>query len=87
MGIISAIIVGLIIGACARFVMPGKQNMGIIATTVLGALGALLGSSLTQHFGYHNSNGGFAFVPFIVGVVCACVLIAIYLAVTGRKRV
>ena len=45
--ILSALIVGLIVGALARLIMPGKQNIGIIMTIVLGALGSFIGSWLT----------------------------------------
>jgi len=45
-GTVSAIVVGLAVGALARLVMPGKENVGIIMTTVLGALGSLIGSWL-----------------------------------------
>ena len=82
--IISAIVVGLIVGALARLIMPGKQNIGIIMTIVLGALGSLIGTWVTYSLGYSNANGGFQFIPFIVGVVVAIILIAIYLAITGR---
>ncbi|MCZ8382608.1 GlsB/YeaQ/YmgE family stress response membrane protein [Mycobacterium sp. CPCC 205372] len=84
--IISAIIGGLIIGALARLVMPGKQNIGVIMTIVLGVLGSFIGSWACYNlFGYQNEGGGWAVIPFIVGIVVAAILIAIYLAVTGRK--
>jgi uncharacterized membrane protein YeaQ/YmgE (transglycosylase-associated protein family) len=83
--IISAVVVGLIVGALARLVMPGKQNIGVIMTIVLGVLGSLIGSWVTYQVGYSNSNGGWAVIPFLVGVVVAIVLIAAYLAITGRR--
>ncbi|HET7665520.1 MAG TPA: GlsB/YeaQ/YmgE family stress response membrane protein [Mycobacterium sp.] len=83
--IIGAIVVGLIVGALARLIMPGKQNIGVIMTIVLGALGSLIGSWVTYQLGYSNANGGFQFIPFIVGVIVAIILIAIYLAVTGKR--
>ncbi|BBY77822.1 transglycosylase [Mycolicibacterium parafortuitum] len=83
--IIGAIVVGLIIGALARLVMPGKQNIGVLMTIVLGALGSFLGTWLCYQLGYSNSNGGFEIIPFLVGIVVAVVLIAIYVAVTGRR--
>ncbi|QEN12059.1 GlsB/YeaQ/YmgE family stress response membrane protein [Mycolicibacterium sp. ELW1] len=83
--IIGAIVVGLIVGALARLVMPGKQSIGIIMTILLGAVGSFLGSWITYQVGYANSNGGFAIIPFLVGIVVAAVLIAIYVAVTGRS--
>ena len=83
--IFSALIVGLLVGALARLVMPGKQHIGLIMTIVLGAVGAFLGSWLTYNLGYTNSNGGWAVIPFLVGIIVAVVLIAIYLGVTGRR--
>lgn len=84
--IIGAIVVGLIVGALARLVLPGKQNIGIIMTTLLGALGSLVGSWLTYELGYTNANGGFEIIPFLVGIIVAVVLIAGYLGITGRRH-
>lgn len=83
--IIGAIILGAVIGVLARLIMPGKQNIGVIMTVVLGIAGALIGSWVTYQVGYSNSNAGFEWIPFLVGIVVAILLIAIYLGVTGRK--
>ncbi len=83
--IILAIIVGAIIGLVARLVMPGKQNIGMIMTIVIGAVGGLIGSAVASQFGYHNANGGIAWIPFFIGVGAAIVLIALYEALTGRR--
>lgn len=84
--IISAVIGGLIIGALARLIMPGKQDIGVIMTIVLGVLGSLAGSWLCYNlFGYQNEGGGWAVIPFLVGILVAAILIAIYIGITGRK--
>ena len=83
--IVSAIIVGAIIGALPRLVMPGRQGIGTAMTILLGITGSFLRSWLTAQFGYHNANGGFAILPFLVGVAVAALLIGIYVAVTGRR--
>lgn len=83
--IIGAIVVGLIVGVLARLVMPGKQSIGLIMTVILGALGSFIGTWLTYQLGYSNSNGGFEIIPFLVGIIVAVVLIAIYLGVTGKR--
>jgi uncharacterized membrane protein YeaQ/YmgE (transglycosylase-associated protein family) len=83
--ILSALIVGLIVGALARLIMPGKQNIGVIMTILLGALGSFIGSWLTYQLGYQNSNGGWQVIPFLVGIIVAIVLIAIYVGITGRR--
>ena len=83
--IIGAIVVGLIVGALARLVMPGKQNIGVLMTIVLGAIGAFLGAWVSYKLGYSNQNGGFKIIPFLVGVIFAIVLIAAYLGITGKR--
>ena len=65
--ILSALVVGLIVGALARLIMPGKQNIGVIMTIILGALGSFIGTWLTYSLGYSNSNGGWQVIPFLVG--------------------
>jgi uncharacterized membrane protein YeaQ/YmgE (transglycosylase-associated protein family) len=83
--IVLAIIVGALIGLVARLLMPGKQNIGMIMTVVLGALGGLVGSWVAGHFGYHNANGGVAWIPFLIGIGAAVVFIAVYESLTGRR--
>lgn len=83
--IILAIVVGALIGLIARLLMPGKQDIGMIMTIALGALGGLIGSWVAGKFGYHNVNGGFAWVPFLIGIGAAIVLIAIWETVRGRR--
>ena len=83
--IVLALVVGAIIGLVARLVMPGKQNVGMLMTVLLGAVGGLLGSAIASHFGYQNSNGGLAWIPFFIGVGLAIVFIAVYEALTGRR--
>ena len=84
--IIGAVVVGLIVGALARLIMPGKQNIGVIMTVLLGAVGSFLGTWISYQLGYSNSNGGFEFIPFLVGIVVAVVLIAVYIGITGRRN-
>ena len=83
--IVLAIIVGALIGLVARLVMPGKQDIGMVMTVVLGALGGLIGSWVASKFGYHNANGGIAWIPFFIGVGAAIVLIALWETIRGRR--
>lgn len=63
----------------------GQTNIGMIMTVVLGALGGLIGSAVASYFGYHNANGGVAWIPFFIGVGAAVILIAIHESLTGRR--
>ena len=58
MGILAWILLGLIAGALAKFIMPGRQGGGIILTIVLGVVGALIGGFLGTHvFGFGEISG------------------------------
>ncbi len=79
--IIVTVIVGAIIGALARLVLPGRQSISTLVTVVLGILGALIGAYLVN-----GSNTDFSPLAFIVGVVAAAVLIIVYGLIMGRKQ-
>lgn len=83
--IISALIAGLIVGALARLVMPGKQNISILMTIALGIIGSVAGSWLYTAISGHSGTKGIDWIALILGVIIAAILIAIYLSLTGRK--
>ena len=56
-GIISAIIIGAIIGVLGRLVVPGRQHIGVLWTIVIGIVAALLGSALAAGFGVADTKG------------------------------
>ena len=85
MGILGWIVFGLIIGALAKFVMPGKDPGGIVITMLLGIAGALLGGWFGRVVGlYHDYESGGGFVMSILGAI---VLLAVYRAALGRRPV
>jgi uncharacterized membrane protein YeaQ/YmgE (transglycosylase-associated protein family) len=58
MGILAWIALGLVAGALAKFVMPGQQGGGVIVTSVLGVVGAIVGGALgTYVFGFGDISG------------------------------
>jgi uncharacterized membrane protein YeaQ/YmgE (transglycosylase-associated protein family) len=83
--IVLALIVGAGIGLVARLIMPGKQDITMVPTVIIGALGSVIGSAVASQFGYHNANGGIAWIPLFIGVAAAIALIAIYESVMGRR--
>lgn len=88
MGIIAWIILGLIAGALAKFIMPGNDPGGIIVTTLLGIVGALLGGFLASAlFGVSPNDGFFDLSTWISAIVGALIILAIYRAVAGRRAV
>ena len=85
MEVIGVIIAGAIIGALAKLVMPGKQAGGILVTIILGILGVLIGYYLAAALGVEATNG-IDWLRWIISIIVAVVLIAIYGAVTGRRK-
>jgi uncharacterized membrane protein YeaQ/YmgE (transglycosylase-associated protein family) len=69
MGIIGTIVIGLIVGAIARFVMPGKQPMGWIMTAVLGVAGSLIASYLGQALGWYKGGDSAGWIASVVGAL------------------
>ncbi|MCZ0991148.1 GlsB/YeaQ/YmgE family stress response membrane protein [Streptomyces diastatochromogenes] len=56
-GLISAIVIGLIIGVLGRLVVPGRQHIGVLWTIVVGIVAALLGSAIAAGFGVADTKG------------------------------
>lgn len=70
--IIGAIIAGLVIGALGRLILPGKQNISIVMTIVIGIVASLVGTLiLGAIFGYGNENGGVRWWYWLVSIVLA----------------
>jgi len=85
-GIIWWIVIGLIAGALAKFMMPVREGGGIIITIILGIVGAFVGGWLaTNVFGI--GVGGAFLGPIIVATIGAIVVLFIYNLATGRQRV
>ena len=69
MGIIGTIIVGAIVGALARWLMPGEQKMGWILTILLGIGGSMLAGFVGQAIGWYQAGQGAGWIASIVGAV------------------
>jgi uncharacterized membrane protein YeaQ/YmgE (transglycosylase-associated protein family) len=77
--IIGAIIAGIIIGALGRLILPGKQNISILMTMLIGVIASLLTTFiLGAVFGYENESGGIAWWYWIVAAIVAAIGIMIY---------
>ncbi|GAA0475175.1 transglycosylase [Paractinoplanes deccanensis] len=84
-GIITALIVGLIIGALGRLVVPGKQNIPLWLTLVIGVVAALLGTVIARATGVADTKG-FDWIELFFQVVLAAIGVALVAGVGGRRR-
>ena len=76
------IVIGLIAGAIAKAIMPGRDPGGCIITILLGVVGAFVAGWLGQQLGWYRQGEGAGFLAAIVG---AFVLLLIYRVVAGRR--
>jgi len=83
MGILGWILFGLVVGAIAKLLMPGRDPGGIIVTMVLGIVGALLGGFVGRALGMYGENEGAGFIMALVGAV---VVLFIYRISLGRRH-
>ncbi len=87
MGILAWIVLGLVAGALAKFIMPGQQGGGIILTIVLGVVGAIIGGFLgTYVFGFGDISG-FDLRSIAIAVSGALLVLFLYgLVARGRAN-
>ena len=83
MSFIWMLIVGLIAGALAKLVMPGKQGGGIIVTMLLGVVGSFVAGAIGRAVGwYHGPDQGPGIIASTIG---ALIVLAVYGAITRRR--
>ena len=85
-GIVSALIVGLIIGVLGRLVAPGKQSIPIWLTIVIGIVAAFIGTAIARGIGYADTNG-IDWLEILTQVVLAAIGVSIAAGAYGRRGV
>jgi uncharacterized membrane protein YeaQ/YmgE (transglycosylase-associated protein family) len=83
MGLLSWIVSGLIVGALAKLVMPGKDPGGIIVTILLGIAGAIAGGAVGRMLGLYAPGQAAGWFMSVVGAV---ILLALYRLVVAPKK-
>jgi uncharacterized membrane protein YeaQ/YmgE (transglycosylase-associated protein family) len=85
-GIISAIVVGLVIGALARLLLPGRQDIPIWLTILIGIVAAFIGTAIARGIGYADTNG-IDWLEILTQVVLAAIGVSIAAGAYGRRGV
>ena len=86
--IVSILVIGLIAGALARLLVPGKQNLSVVMTIVLGVVGSFVGGFLGYLLFHKDSAEGFLQPSGIIGsVIGAVIVLLIWLSVGRRSSV
>ncbi len=74
------LIIGLVVGAVAKFLMPGKDPGGIWITMIIGIAGSILATYIGQAIGWYQAGQGAGFIMSVVGAI---VLLFIYRLIKG----
>ena len=86
-GIITAIVIGAIIGALGRLVVPGRQPIPIWLTIVVGIVAAFIGTFLARALGIPTATNGIDWLELLVQVIVAAIGVVIVANVYGRRAV
>lgn len=86
MGYIWMIIIGLIAGALARLIMPGRDPMGIVMTIILGIVGSVLGGLIGMAL-WRNDTDGFQPAGLLLSILGAIIVLWIYRMIKSRSTV
>ncbi|MDB6076058.1 MAG: Transglycosylase-associated protein [Verrucomicrobiaceae bacterium] len=84
MSIIGMIVIGLIVGALAKMIMPGRDPGGIIVTIIIGIVGSIIAGFLGRSLGWYHDGEPVGFIASVVGSI---ILLALYRMISGRGRV
>ncbi|NVN50122.1 GlsB/YeaQ/YmgE family stress response membrane protein [Mycolicibacterium hippocampi] len=85
-GIITAILIGTVVGILGRLVLPGKQPIGMLLTIGVGIVSAFIGTALARAMGVPTATSGVDWLELLVQVVVAAVGVALVAALMGRRR-
>ena len=87
MGIIAFVILGLLAGAIAKALLPGDDPGGLIVTTIIGIVGAILGGLLAAAlFGAHPLDDFFDISTWLTAIVGSIILLLLYRLIAGRSN-
>ncbi len=81
LGLLWTALIGLVVGALAKLIMPGKDPGGIFVTMLIGIAGAFLGTWLGRLVGWYQEGQSAGFIMSLIGAV---ILLAIYRLIKGR---
>ena len=84
LSLIGMVITGAVLGALARLIMRGEQNISILWTIILGSVGALIGGTIASFFGVADTSG-IDWIRWALSLIAAIGAISVYLKLAGRK--
>ncbi|ORA61948.1 transglycosylase [Mycolicibacterium elephantis] len=84
--IITAILIGIVVGVLGRLVLPGRQPIGFLVTSLVGIVAAFIGTALARALGIPTATSGIDWLELLVQVIVAAIGVALVAALMGRRR-
>jgi len=85
-GVITAILIGIVVGVLGRLLVPGRQPIGMLVTILIGIVGAFLGTAIARMLGIPTVTNGIDWLELFVHVIVAAVGVALVSSMMGRRR-
>ena len=85
-GVLSAILIGVVVGVLGRLLVPGRQHISVLITVLVGIVSAFLGTALARAMGIPTVTSGIDWMELLVQVVVAAIGVALASAAFGRRR-
>ena len=84
--IITAILIGVVVGILGRLVLPGKQPIGMLVTILVGIVAAFIGTAIARAIGIPTATNGVDWLELLVQVIVAAIAVALVASLMGRRR-
>jgi uncharacterized membrane protein YeaQ/YmgE (transglycosylase-associated protein family) len=84
--IISAILIGIVVGVLGRLLVPGKQPIGMLVTILVGIVSAFIGTAIARALGIPTATSGIDWLELLVQVIVAALGVALVSSLMGRRR-
>jgi uncharacterized membrane protein YeaQ/YmgE (transglycosylase-associated protein family) len=84
--IITAILIGIVVGVLGRMVLPGRQPIGMLVTILVGIVSAFIGTAIARALGIPTVTNGIDWLELLVQVIVAALGVALVSALMGRRR-
>jgi uncharacterized membrane protein YeaQ/YmgE (transglycosylase-associated protein family) len=84
-GVITAILIGIVVGVLGRLVVPGRQPIGMLVTILVGIVSAFIGTAIARAMGIPTVTSGIDWMELLVQVVVAALGVALVSALMGRR--
>lgn len=85
-GVITAILIGTVIGVIGRLVVPGRQSIGVLVTILVGIVSAFIGTAIAKAVGIPTATSGADWLELLVQVSVAAVGVAAVASLMGRRH-